>query len=155
MSSDYEELSLALDPDGYANIAYEDTNTFYLKFAYQDISGWHIQTVYQGQIWSGRHPSLVMDAQGYAHISHGGGDSEYSLDFYYTHQSASGWSTQLLESQGVEGWFSSIVLKTDGYPCVSFFSGALNDDEWQGDLKYGCNSSSGWSFETVYRGGKV
>jgi hypothetical protein len=61
--------SLALDGSGYAHISYFDNTNGDLKYAYQDISGWHFQTVaHDGFV--GQYTSLVLASDGNPHISY-------------------------------------------------------------------------------------
>ncbi|MBP1703897.1 MAG: hypothetical protein H6Q38_3004, partial [Chloroflexi bacterium] len=61
--------SLALDADDYPHISYYDSTNKTLKYAYQDVSGWHIQTVdSKGEV--GEYTSLALDAQGHPNISY-------------------------------------------------------------------------------------
>jgi hypothetical protein len=61
--------SLALDGDGYPHISYFDWGNSDLKYAYQDASGWHIETV-DSERDVGLYTSLALDGDGYPHISY-------------------------------------------------------------------------------------
>ena len=61
--------SLALDGGGYPHISYFDDDNDDLKYAYQNASGWHIETVdSEGHV--GYYTSLALDGGGYPHISY-------------------------------------------------------------------------------------
>ncbi len=122
--------SLSLDGDGYAHISYCDHSYGYLKYAYQDASGWHIQIVdSEGRV--GSDTSLALDGSGYAHISY---YDQTNAELKYACQDASGWHTQIVDYVGTDadymgslGTDTSLALGEDGYPRISYFDIANND----------------------------
>ncbi len=122
--------SLALDESGYPHISYLDTSYEDLKYAYQDASGWHTETVDWREDVGG-HTSLALDADGYPHISYRGGGLKYA------YQDASGWHIETVDSGGS---CTSLALDGDGYPHISYRGGGL---------KYAYQDASGWHIETV------
>jgi uncharacterized repeat protein (TIGR01451 family) len=57
-----------VDGDGYPHISYYEGYNGDLRYAYQDDSGWHIETVDSaGDV--GRYTSIALDGSGYPHIS--------------------------------------------------------------------------------------
>ena len=81
--------SLALDDNYYPHISYSKDGE--IRYAYQDISGWHIEIV-----GSGDKPSLALDNHGYAHISYSTSD-----DPNYAMRDALGWSIEAAPYAGV------------------------------------------------------
>jgi hypothetical protein len=77
--------SLALDSDGDPHISYTGEGTtsstgYGLKYAYQDISGWHFRTVYRGR--TGDH-SLVLDSNDRPHIGFHAGNPNDDLRYTF------------------------------------------------------------------------
>ena len=125
--------SLDLDEDGYPHISYGDIGNGDLKYAYQDASGWHIETVdSEGDI--GYFTSLALDVGGHPHISYlhcrrslyfcDAGDLEYA------HRDTFGWHIETVDSEGSVGWSTSLALGAGGYPHISYH------DYTNDDLKY-------------------
>jgi hypothetical protein len=69
--------SLVLDGGGYPHISYLAfyNYNYTLKYAYQNASGWHIETVDGAD---GSFTSLALDGDGYPQISYYGGDLKYA-----------------------------------------------------------------------------
>ena len=70
--------SLALDEDGYPHICYYEDINHDLKYAYQDASGWHIETVGRKTQYTsparwrvGEYTSLALDAVIYSPVPKG------------------------------------------------------------------------------------
>ena len=63
---------------GYPHIGYFGNNE--LKYAYQDASGWHIETV-DTRGWVGWCASLALDEYGYPHISYHDSYRNYDLKY--------------------------------------------------------------------------
>ena len=145
--------SLALDGSGYAHISYclydyIDDQCEGLKYAYQDASGWHIQTVdSEGEV--GWYTSLALDANGYPHISYHdyGYYDEGALKYAYL--DASGWHTQTVDSEEGVGRYTSLALDGSGYPHISYL------DYTNDDLKYAYQDVFGWHTQTVDSEGDV
>ena len=139
--------SLALGEDGYPHISYYDATNADLKYAYQDASGWHIETVdSEGDV--GTYSSLALDEGDYPHISY----YYYTpnRDLKYAYQDASGWHIETADPVGWVGTYTSLALDGDRYPHISYY------DDWdRDDLKYAYQDASGWHRETVDSEGHV
>jgi len=136
--------SLALDEDEYPHISYIDKTNQDLKYAFQDASGWHIQTV-DSEGWVGCDTSLALDEAGYPHISYCG----HALKYAY--QDASGWHIETVDS-AVNVVKPSLALDEDGYPHISYTVESGLDDVY---LSYAYQDASGWHIQTVDSGGWV
>ena len=146
--------SLALDGSGYPHISYYDGTDFDddtnhdLKYAYQDASGWHTQTL-DGSDFAdlGKYTSLDLDTHGYAHIAYFN-DTHDTLS--YSYQDGSGWHIQPKPPEGLGmGRYTSLALSAEGYVHISYYDGI------EGDLKYAYQDASGWHSQTVDSAGSV
>jgi len=139
-------ISLALDRDGYPHIGYsrhDGRSCFesFVKYAYQDASGWHIETVEDRS--GGSYISLALDRDGHPHISY-----SYS-GLKYAYRDVSGWHIETVVESG--GSDISLALDKGGYPHISQFECG----GWMcpvGDLKYVYQDASGWRIEIVDTG---
>ena len=116
-----------------------------LKYAYQDASGWHIQTA-DSEEDVGEHSSLALDEGGYPHISY---YDATNGALKYAYQDALGWHIETIDSGYRQLWgeeigrFTSLALDESGYPHISYH------DDTNGDLKYAYQDASGWRIKTV------
>jgi hypothetical protein len=94
--------------------------------AYQDASGWHIETV-DSKEDIGEYTSLALDANGYPHISYYDTTND---DLKYAYQDASGWHIETVDSEEDIGQHTSLALDRSGYPHISYY------DDTNYDLKY-------------------
>jgi hypothetical protein len=152
--------SLALDEGGYPHISYYYCGTPLpfcdigdLKYAHQDASGWHIETV-DSEGYVGWSTSLALDGGGYPHISYYYCGTSLPFcdigDLKYAHQDASGWHIEIVDSEGDVGRSSSLALDESGHPHISYYyCGTLPFSCDIGDLKYVHQDASGWHIETV------
>lgn len=143
--------SLALDQADYPHISYYKEYNYrgYLQYAYQDVSGWHLEVV-ENPEGSGRYPgqytSIALDGEGYPHISY---FHNSDMELKVAYKDASGWHLETVDSAGQVGKYTSLKLDHAGYPHISYFDSTNND------LKYAAQDTSGWHVETVDSAGDV
>ena len=128
--------SLALDEGGYPHISYYTCFGDDLKYAYQDASGWNIETVdRQGDV--GDCSSLALDGDGYPHISY----YRYTtINVEHAYRDASGWHIQTV---GRRGEYTSLAVNGNDYSHIIYFD-YTNDDH-----KYAYEEAAGWHTQTV------
>jgi hypothetical protein len=134
--------SIALSPGEDPNITYY-TETDGLHYAYHDFSGWHVQAI-DNTANAGRYSSLVLDMDGYPHISYYDGTSE---DLKYAYLNVSGWHIQSVDKGGDVGKYTSLALDRNGHPHISYYG--------EGVLKYAYQNMSGWHYHMVDSGADV
>jgi catechol 2,3-dioxygenase-like lactoylglutathione lyase family enzyme len=141
--------SLVLDKDGYPHISYYEESNYrgYLRYAYQDADGWHIDTA-ESPEGSGRYPglhtSLALDGDGYPHISYFHNSDKV---LKYAHWTGSTWDIQTVASGSVG--YTSLALDAAGNPHISYYASSLDD------LKYAYWTGSTWDIQTVDSAGDV
>ena len=146
--------SLVLDGEGNPHISYYEEHKSpqyrsYLRYAYKDATGWHIETAESPES-SGRYPglftSLALDGDNYPHISYfHGSDNELK----YAYKDSAGWHVETVDSAGVVGKYTSIEVDDSGYAHISYF------DDSNDNLKYAYQDASGWHIEIVDSAGDV
>ena len=103
---------------------------------------WSIETVDStGDV--GMFTSIVLDSNGYPHISYLDITNE---DLKYAKWTGSVWSIDTVDSAGDVGYGNSIELDSNGYPHISY------SDNTNEDIKYAKWTGSAWSIETVDSG---
>jgi len=146
------EISFYIDEQGYGHVSYHTSvdvesgpDIGYAKYAYQDGTGWHLETVDSGVLDYGRHTSLAVDEQGRAHITFW--DYAYG-DLKHAWRDASGWQSESVNRGGGAGEELSLALDAQGYAHIAFFDhGCCLKHLWQ--------DSDGWHFEDVATGADV
>jgi hypothetical protein len=129
--------SLGLDSKGFAHISYYDDNEADLEYAYQDATGWHLQTL---DTWGGEFTSLKIDSNDYVHISY---YDNLNYDLKYAYEDETGWHIQIIESDGNVGEYTSLAIDGDGYSYISYFY----PDNWE--VKYAYQDVTGWHLSVV------
>ncbi|MDD3887527.1 MAG: Ig-like domain-containing protein [Patescibacteria group bacterium] len=147
--SDTYGHSLDLDSNGYPHISYIDTTSYYLHYAYQDISGWHSEIVDLDNA-NVRYNSIAIDSNGYPHIAYTKYYIPLSYQYYlmYAYKDINGWHTQTLDNT-VNAYHPSIVLDNLNYAHISYY------DNTNYDLEYAYQDINGWHKETVDSVGSV
>ncbi|MCK4404211.1 MAG: T9SS type A sorting domain-containing protein, partial [candidate division Zixibacteria bacterium] len=135
--------SIAFDTDGYPHIAYTYqtwAGDCYLRHAYKDASGWHIQVADSLIGDEFQYVSLALDNDNNPHISY------YDCDVYdlkYAHWDGATWHTVRVDSTGGVGKHSSIALDSLDYPHIAYLDGTNYG------VKYARWDGSNWQIETV------
>ena len=136
--------SLALDGSGYAHISYLD-GFMALKYAYQDITGWHIQVVDDHDDHFAFN-SIALGPSGDARIAYYHYDDPtptWDGDLLYARLDVTGWITQTVDSADNVGFTLSMAVDESGYAHISYL------DSTHFDLKYAYQDLSGWHVETA------
>ena len=135
-------LSLVLDPSGFPHLCYwEEIPASGLKYAYKDVSGWHIETATDAESFN---TSSSLDSQGYPHISC---FRTPQNDLNYVYKDREGWHLETVDSFEDVGSFTSLALDAQDNPHISY------RDMTNNDLKYAYKDKSGWHFEIADDGG--
>jgi len=136
-----EHTSIALDQNGYPQIAYEDETWGDLKYACKTVNGWSITVVSgdgSGSAHTGEDTSLAIGSDGRPRIAFHNETTE-DLDFAIRSDvcgTPGTWDIQHIDTVGDQGEDNSLALKSDDTPCVSYH------DETHGNLKYACEANN-------------
>ena len=135
--------ALVLDGDGRPHV------TFYgedgLKYASQDASGWQVETLLAwADPWSipNEPPSMVMDDQGFVHLSCAVGSAR---EIVYAYQSTSGWHLEPLPGGDYVPSATSLAVDGNGHAHIAYVSG----DAGYYLLRYAYRDAAGWHTQTV------
>lgn len=157
--------SIAVDSSDKAHISYyaqgdwQTGSAEVLNYAkqYADSSdplnpkSWTIHTV-DNTTTVGRHSSLVLYENGYAHIAY---RNEDDGDLWYATNAPDGnWSTVLIDDSSYAGKYPSIALDSNGKVHVSYLYEYFSNVS-EKKLKYITNASGSWQVETVDDSGFV
>ena len=134
------ENSIDIDQNDYPHIAYFDDSNNRLRYAYEDLSGWHLETP-DAAYDVGSGVSLVLDSSDYPHISHFHWAGSY--DLRYSYKDGSGWHHEDADTLGITGRYTSIVLDTSGYPHISYVR------DYTRMLRYAYKDAMGWHGQDV------
>ncbi|WP_321423208.1 chitobiase/beta-hexosaminidase C-terminal domain-containing protein [uncultured Methanobacterium sp.] len=139
-SNNIKYNSIVVDSSGYVHIAYSQDavsgNNPQLKYAYQDASGWHIETVETSQSGSGYWVSLALDSLGNPHLAYEdvfGGAIPYSLRYAY--RDGTGWHISVLSgnySGNIRGDMISAInlLLYQDQPRICYLNGTSYNVEY-------------------------
>jgi hypothetical protein len=140
----FPHITYATDPIAYATTSINDLVDIYnLKYAYQDDSGWHIQTV-DSEGSAGRPNSMVLDKNGFPHISY---MDQKDNTLKYAFQDQNGWNIQVVAG-GFHIGSISLVLDLEGHPHVCYSLSSYKS----GTLYYGYMDVDGWHIQAVDSG---
>ena len=139
--------SLALDSNDYPHIAYYNSSTGEIKYAYQDASGWHLETVTRTADGMGymRVLSIAVNTHPGAYLTSPGVYISYYNARWYnrlhgdlnvaerwlnpiTHQY--GWNIEIVDRPGDVGLYPFIAVDSNGNPHISYY------DDTNEELKY-------------------
>jgi hypothetical protein len=90
----------------------------------------------------GQYTSLVLDAEGMAHISYCDA-TDYDFALKYATNKNGTWVTEMVDSEGTIGQYNSLALDAEEKAHISYY------DNTNRDLKYATNKSGVWVLETV------
>ena len=151
-----QDTSIALDEDGYAHIASDDGGV--VKYAFQDPTGWHTQTV-----GTGNNISLALGTSGSAQMSIVSNTTSYTGTLYYAFQDDFSWLTQTI-AVGRPFGDTSIALDYQGDPHISYIQYSCRWFCWeygcfwvcdQGGLNYTYRDGSNWNILPLETGVSV
>jgi len=139
--------SLAIDSNSNPHIAYFDDEFDDLRYAYFNNGIWTVEIVDSiGD--AGRECSMALDSQNRPHISYQQRYLGYYWSLKYATLSDTGWIKIIVETSqdtsiGNIGEWSSIAIRSDGYPCISY----LHDNPDK--IKYAYKDVNGWHLMDV------
>ena len=145
--------SIALDSNGHPHIAYlylhpvpEGMGTRYdgrLKYATYNGSSWSVTTV-DSTGSTGFDPSIAIDSSDQPRISYQYMTTDGSVaNLKYASYNGATWSTQIVDSNGRVGSYTSLAFDSNDYPHISYHASE------NFTLKHAFNDGSGWAIETV------
>jgi len=133
-----------LDEEGNPHLSYVDMTNSSLKYACNNVNGWHFENVDEGVSGSEGQTSLALDLTDNVHISY----RAYG-DLKYAHKNGGLWQIESVDADGTTGGYSSLVLDSYGFPHISYFCFSTSE------LKYAYKDVSGWHLKTVDSDGSV
>lgn len=137
-------ISLAIDSAGHPHISYYDSTNTALKYAYDDGSGWRVQTVDNaGNI--GRFTSLALDITNRPHISY---LDETNRDLKYAYYDDTIWQIEAVDTGQDRGYSTSLALDAAGRPHISYYGYDTTPL-----TKYAYRDAVGWHVQTVDNAG--
>lgn len=91
---------------------------------------------------SGVETSIALDDSNNPHISYMDG---IYYDLRYAKWNGTGWEIEIVDSNGIVGWFTSIALDSNNYPHISYNAGNIKYAYWNG---------TAWRIQTIdFNGG--
>ncbi len=135
--------SIEIDSSGRINIVYYDESLMALKYAgwIEPLFQWESQIV-DNRPTSGYTVYMLLNSAGYVELSYYNSSSD---DLIHAIQDSAGWQTQIIDSVGNVGQYSSFALDSTDGRCWSYY------DSDYGALKYAgwIEPLFDWEFETV------
>jgi len=149
--------SLALDSGDYPHISYcygpPGATNWRQRYASQDNSGWHIQTVPHSEI-AGGISSLALDSSDHPHISYMQWLPIFRHTLRYGVWDGSSWTVETVDQTGGStGGFNSVAVDSNGRPHISYTWHAAAYGP--SDLNYAVRTDSGWVTQSVDTPGYV
>lgn len=130
----------------------QETGRDRLEYAYKDSTGWHIEIIYEGNVYN---PSIVLDSNDNPLISYTLFPKNHPV-FYFIHKDNTGWHAEEFDDPEFCSWHSMALDSSDNihisYRCNSGF------DQWwkmfmqRYTLKYAKRVGTQWHREVVDRG---
>ena len=143
-----EYSQIVLDGQENPHIVYYDRTNSQIKYAWHDGDSWNTEAIAgvgqvwlsQGQPYIWRLASLAVEDSGRAHVSwydHNTGDLMYGV------RNGAGWDIETVESDGVVGVDSALVLDSADRPHIAYF------DYTDTDLHYAVYDGANWDIQTI------
>ena len=140
----YGETSIAVDPQGYPHISFllydmisssPKTYAWYLAYAYQDGSGWHVDD-HIDQVSLILHTSIAL----YGSCPRIGYFSTDDYHLHYSYKDGAGWHKETADSEGGVGSHVSLKLDDQDNPFLAYARDKTSAD----DLLMTNKDGSGW-----------
>jgi len=143
-----DDSSLALDMCDRPHISYHHSEGKDLSYAWYDGQEWHIEIVDLGNTpYLGLYSSIALDSNNNPHISYfGDGYNQNYVELKYAYFNGTKWQTEVVDSDGFVGYYTSLVLDSNDRPHISYC------DAGNGSLKYAHLNANQWHRETVDSG---
>ncbi len=146
---------LALDSNNNPHViyAYVNGNSWGIRYASSNSSGWTTQTV--ASTIRPYYFAMALDSSGNPHVAYSyqesNGTVPGNLDLKYAVWNGSGWDVQTVDSGQEVYWYPSICLDISGNAHLCYFGeSSLSDSNGTGLLKYATLSGNGsWNIQTV------
>jgi predicted outer membrane repeat protein len=140
-------IGMVLEPSDVAHLSYYDATNANLKYATGAIGSWTVETACSSVTDVGNFSSIAIDALGNPHIAH---EEDVTGKLLYTYKSGGLWSTEVVDTTWFNWWATSLVLDTEGNPCIAFRG--WNDPAYEGYLFYARKRSGVWNIELADSG---
>jgi hypothetical protein len=112
--------SLAVDTDGCPHVSYTGGGDTYLKHAWRDAGGWHIEVVAGPH--DGGYLSQCLDTENRPHVAY---RADGTLKF--ARCVGAGWSIETVDDRGAEGAYCALALDGEGNAHISYYDADLRD----------------------------
>jgi len=136
-----EFVALAFDIEDIPHIVSHDISQNALKYAYRNNDQWIIETIPEGDGYGD--VSLALDQSGRPHVAYKQNTGSSSAQLRYAYRQGGSWITEVVDANGYNGRWNSLVIDNFGTPHIAYFSGFPVYDlryavkingEWQNQL---------------------
>jgi hypothetical protein len=138
--------SFVLDSNGFVHISYFDETNDALKYAYETIDGWYVQTVDTENV--GRASDIALDSRGNPHIVYI--DTKNSR-IKYAQYDGQQWKRWTIEAAGAAAILPSLALGADNEQFIAYYE-YIADDLM---LLFYDTASQTWQKQTIDAEGNV
>ncbi len=136
-----EWSSITIASDGYPHVVYTSDNDSYLKYAYQNASGWHSEFADSLLNEEFHYVSLALDVVNHPHVSYYLANAR---ELRYAYLNGLAWQVETVDTEGAVGHYSSIAVDDEGSPHIGY------TNYWGvPPTKYTHLDGSTWQFEYV------